>query len=147
MILFTDMYDEFELQVATVFNDHHELDDNIMIENNSDLKLIKGYSVEWRDADNTERSLSNGKSVKQTVIVTNTLANDGNFTDIAARKKAVKDILENCHRLVQYVEDNPQLNDKACLVSFVNHPGPQLIFSEKEDAYYMIQATYQLEWF
>lgn len=147
MILFTDMYDEFETQVATVFSDHQELDDNVMIENNSELKLIKGFCIEWRDAENSERLVSNGKSVKQTVVVTNTLANDGNLTDIIARKQAVKDILENCHRLVQYVEDNPQLNDKACLVSFVNHPGPDLIFDESEKAYLMIQATYTLEWF
>lgn len=145
-LLFTDMYDEFELQVATVFNDHKELDDNVLIENNSELKLKKGFCVEWRDAENTQRMMSNGKSVKQTVIVTNTLSNDGNNTDIIARKKAIKDILENCHKLVQWVEDNPQLNDKAAQVNFLNHPGPQLIFDGKKE-YLMIQATYTLEWF
>lgn len=145
-LLFADMYDEFEAQVALIFNDHKELDDNVMIENNSELKLEKGFCVEWKDANNTERSL-NGKSVRQTVIVTNTIKNLGNFTDKVARKKAVKDILENCHRLVEWVEQNPQLNDKACLVTFTNHPGPELIFDRDMKAYLMIQATYQLEWF
>lgn len=143
---FEDMYDEFELQVATIFTGHKELDDNIMIENNSELKLVKGFCVEWSTADNAERSLSM-KSVRQTVKVTNTLKNDGNFTDIAARKKAVKDILSNCNRLIEYVEENPQLNGKACLVTFINHPGPELIFDREMKAYLMIQATYQLEWF
>lgn len=145
-IAFTDMYDEFETQVATILTNHKELDDNIMIENNSELKLQKGFCVEWKDANNTERSL-NCKSIRQTVIVTNTLKNAGNFTDIVARKQAIKDILENCHTLVEWIEQNPQLNDKAVLVKFINHPGPELIIDQNNKAYYMIQATYQLEWF
>jgi hypothetical protein len=145
-LTFADMYDEFEAQVATIFTGHKELDDNVLIENNSELKLNKGFCVEWKDADNSERSL-NGRSTRQTVIVTNTLKNAGNFTDIVARKKAVKDILEFCHTLVEWVEENPSLNGKACLVTFVNHPGPELIFDREMKAFLMIQATYQLEWF
>jgi hypothetical protein len=145
-VTFEDMYDEFEAQVTANFTGHKELDDNVLIENNSELKLAKGFCVEWKDGSNAERSL-NGKSVRQTVIVTNTLANRGNFTDIAARKKAVKDIIANCNTLIEYVESNPQLNGKACLVTFVSHPGPELIFDREMKAYLMIQATYQLEWF
>jgi hypothetical protein len=146
-ILFADMYNEFELQVATLFGtDHKELDDNILIENNSELKLEKGFCVQWTNADNSERSL-NGKSIRQTVIVTNTLKNLGNFTDVTARKRAVRDILENCHRLVEWIEQNPQLNDNAVLVEFIGHPGPELIIDQSNKAYLMIQATYQLEWF
>lgn len=146
MIDFESMYDEFELQVATTFNDHKELDDNEFIENNSELKLMKGFCVQWGEADNAQRSL-NKKSVRQSVTVTNTLANDGSFNDIAARKKAVKDIISNCNRLIQWIEENPQLNDRAVLVTFVNHPGPELIFDDNKKSYLMIQATYQLEWF
>lgn len=145
-INFSDMYDEFERQVKELFGDHKELDDNVLIENNSELKLQKGYCIEWKDADNSERLL-NGRSTRQNVTVTNTLKNVGNITDIVARKKAVKDILENCHRLVVWAEENPQLNDKAVLLAFRNHPGPELLIDRENKAYLMIQATYQLEWF
>lgn len=143
---FGDMFDEFELQVKNIFVNHKELTDNVVIENNSELQLKKGYCVEWRDADNTERML-NGKSVRQAVLVTNTLANNGAFDDIPMRKKAVKDILINCNNLIQYIEDNPTLEGKAVLVKFINHNGAEFIIDRENKAYLMIQATYQLEWF
>lgn len=143
---FGEMFDEFELQVKTAFDGHKELVDNVVIENNSELLLKKGFCVEWRDADNTERML-NGKSVRQSVLVTNTLANNGAFEDIAKRKQAVKDIILNANKLIEYVEENPQLNGKAVLVKFINHNGAEFIIDRENKTYLMIQATYQLEWF
>jgi hypothetical protein len=145
-MIFSEMFDEFESAAATIFSTHQELDDNILIENNSELKLKLGFCLEWKDVQNTERHL-NGFSAKQTCVVTNTLANDGFDNDVATRKLATKTILQNCSNLIEWVEENPHLNAKAASIKFLDHPGPEQIFDENKKAYLMIQATYTLEWF
>lgn len=146
-MIFSEIYDEIYKVVKEALIDHVELDDNVVIENNNDRKLQKGFAVSFNGAQNTNQQLDCLMSAKQSVVITNTLANFGSELDLEARKKAEKSLFENCYKIVKEIEQNTQLNGTVELVSFDSHNGIELLISNEEKIYYMIQATYSVEWF
>jgi len=144
---FSTIHDQIFVAVKEALPEHKELDDNVVIENNNSLKLNKGFCIEFRGARNTNRVVDCLMSVAQDIVITNTLSNRGTETDIEARKRAEKAILEDCYKIVKAIESNVQLDDTCEKIEFSSHNGIELIISDDEKTFLMVQATYSIEWF
>lgn len=138
-------YDALITQVVTSLAMHQELDDNVVIENNSELKLKLGFAIEWGAADNTEKTLDCNESIKQTVYITNTIAVRGTLLDKTARKTAEKALLENCYTLAVAIGKNPQLDNTCDHCKFSGHNGIEPLFDDNNKVFIMTRSTYTIE--
>lgn len=145
----SDVYDAIYTVVSGLFTSvsgYRELSDPVLIDNNDEMSLAKGYSVYFGVASNTNRQLDCKYSIQRDVMITLTRAVRGTHKDVAAMKTIDKALLEDQHLLIKNFEQNYNIGTVTARRDFVTDGGIERVLGENK-MFTMIQTVFQIEYF
>lgn len=147
MTTLTNIYNAVDTALDSVWGSTHtELVNPFVVELNESLALNRGYGFYFGPGANTRRQLSCQLSIEREIVVINTMINRGTERDVAIRKTAEKQLLEDQFALIDYLETEPTIHGLVSKLEFNSDNGIEFVFDEKFN-YIYIESSFSMEYF
>ena len=142
----SQIQDNLTTFLATLFATHTEHINPYALELNDSFNLEKAWSFYLGPANNTGEMADGTKSIEREIVINLTRRVFGAKEDLAIRKQAEKDILEDQYSIIDQVEEDPTLSPVLELVTFVGDNGIELLFGE-EASFIALKSTFNIRYY
>jgi hypothetical protein len=142
----TTVYDNLSTFLATLFPTHQEHVNPYALELNDQHTLEKGYSFILGPGENTNELSDGTKSIQREVVINLSLRVFGAKEDIAIRKAAEKQLLEDQYSIIESIEEDPTLEPSLELIQFIGDNGVEMLFGE-EASFIALKSTFNIRYY
>jgi hypothetical protein len=142
----TTLYDEFVTAISAVLPDYSKIPNAYDTGSNANLFLIKGFSVGFGPATNTNRQIDCKLSVSRTLNVLLVNQITATITDFSGFNAVAKQIFEDQYTIIKEIEKHPALNTGIVVTKFVGDGGLEFLESGVAQ-YFGIEAQFDCEYF
>lgn len=135
-------------RVAGVLTSHAELPHPEFPEENNAQRLDLAYGIQYADASNSQRFVSNRLSINQNFLITITRKIRANEYAVSSWQDGFEAIFEDRALVISAIESEPTLGDstKVCRAGYVFDSGPLRVFDDT-DRYVKIEMSVVVEYF
>lgn len=140
------IYDNIGSFLATCFPTYQEHINPYALELNDQFSLEKGYSFFLGPANNTNEMMDGTKSIEREVVINLTLRVFGAKEDLAIRKAAEKQLLEDHFTMIDTIEVDPTLEPSLELIQFIGDNGLEMLLGD-EASFLAIKSTFNIRYY
>jgi len=149
MSLISDGFDALVLRIETVLdtatNGYTRLPNPYNVQDNTELKLRKGYGVALQSAENTQRNVNCKFSVSRTMEVVLTRLYTGYEENAVERASTEKLLLEDQYKIINDLEQDVTINGQTMYTRWVTDGGIEYVAGET-GRFLMLRTQFSLEY-